>query len=93
MKLIKMFIWIVVTLIIAYFLSDLKVGGQTIKQQIDGWIHGQSGSLKSRALNWMDDNKSSGLNSEMTSKTPDFTKEEISKKDQKKLKKLLEAEQ
>ena len=35
MRLIRFILWAAVTLVIAYFLTDLKIGGKSIKQNID----------------------------------------------------------
>lgn len=37
-KIIKFFFWLVSCVIIAYFLTDIKIGGVTLKQLIDDFI-------------------------------------------------------
>ncbi len=54
MKLIKFIFWLCLIFIIAYFLTDLKVGGKTIKQEIDQVIAGTAvGDTKDKVVQWI----------------------------------------
>lgn len=74
MKLIKLILWLVVTLIIAYFLTDLKIGEKSLKQTIDGQLN----------RFWP------GLVEKKESLTQEPPKEEITENDAKKLNNLFE---
>lgn len=88
-KLIKLFLWIVATLIIAYFLADFKIGGKTIKQRVDHFLQGD---IAGKAKNLFNDSKSSGLDSNIVSESHGPPQEEIKSSDQKKLKNILDKE-
>ena len=42
-KLIKFILWVCLTIVMAYFLSDIKIGGKTLKQNIDDFLHSPKG--------------------------------------------------
>lgn len=55
MRLIRFFFWMVTTIIVAYFLTDIHIAGKTLKQHIDGFLASQTGQeLKSKAGNVLD---------------------------------------
>ena len=89
MKLIKFCLWVAATLVIAYFLADFKVGGETIKQKVD---HFFKGSLSSKAKNLIGDT-GSGNNPTIISESHRPPQEDIKASDQHKLEKILVKEQ
>lgn len=54
MKLIKFIFWFFLTFTIAYLMTDLKIGGKTIKQGIDQVIAGTVvGDYKDKVVQWI----------------------------------------
>lgn len=48
-KLLKLFLWLGVIVILAYFMADIKIGGKSLKQNIDDLIRSKPGvTLKNR---------------------------------------------
>lgn len=92
MKLIRLFLWICVTIVIAYFLTDLKIGGKTIKQNIDQFIQKAAPGLwqKTEAVFG---SGGTGLNTPIVSEAKEGPKEDINDDDEKKLDKLIEQNQ
>lgn len=89
MKLIKFFFWLCLIFVIAYLMTDLKIGGKTIKQKIDQVIAGTPvGDYKDKAIRWiafqLGEKQAEGENQLSPSQ------EDISEKDAKNLKKLIE---
>ena len=96
MKLIKFFFWLCLIFIIAYFLTDLKIGGKTIKQGIDQVIAGTVvGDYKDKMVRWITVHLNPKLGSpaptgEMVPVKGDPTVEDISNHDEANLIKLIE---
>ncbi|MBI2339997.1 MAG: hypothetical protein HYU99_06510 [Deltaproteobacteria bacterium] len=92
MRLIKFILWLAVTVIIAYFLTDLKIGGKTIKQTIDEKIGavwpGFSGA-KNRLLGVTHNEEMRGIVSEIK----ESPKEKITEEDSKQLEEVLKENQ
>ena len=92
MKFIRFILWVAVTIVIAYFLTDLKIGGKTIKQKIDQLIHKAAPGLSRKMEAVFGSGETdSGLSGIPESK--EGPKEEITADDEKKLDKLIEQNQ
>ncbi len=62
MRLIRFIFWIAITVCLAYFITDYKVGDKTIKEHIDIYLASSSGlELKNRATNALDKGLKGGL--------------------------------
>lgn len=54
MKLIKLIFWLAATIILAYYMTDIKWGGKSLKQHLDGLIHSEQGfSWRQKAGDWI----------------------------------------
>lgn len=43
-KMIKFGFWIVATIIVAYFIADIKIGDQSVKTRLDNFVSSEKGS-------------------------------------------------
>lgn len=96
MKLIKFLIWVVITVVVAYLMTDIKVGSRTIKGHIDHHIQFGSGlTIKEKAKSWIVKYLSKAPKIERVSKTQENEEElgEISSRDEEKLKKVIQKSQ
>jgi len=86
MGIIKLIFWFCVTVVLAYFMTDIKVGGKTIKENIDSFIQSDSGDkLKGKAR----DALRKGLEVLEDKSTLDQKIEKITQRDEDKLEKLI----
>jgi hypothetical protein len=101
MRLIKLLFWVCATVILAYFLTDVRLQGKTIKQNVDDFIRSDTGiHLKAKVKEWIEGPVLEFLNSS-PKKTPADAKvstgaapsqktgEEISNEDRNKLKGII----
>lgn len=98
MKLVKLVFWICVIVILAYFMTDFKFRGKTVKENIDGIIgSSRMESVKKKALQLVQGTLSSSAEEKFLSKPlPDSGQgenEEFPPEDKMKLKKLIEQNQ
>ena len=42
-KFLKFVLWVCLSVVMAYFLSDIKIGGKTLKENIDSILHSPKG--------------------------------------------------
>lgn len=92
MRLIKFIFWIAATVSLAYFMTDFKVGGKTIKEQIDTFLHSEQGATyKQKAKDLADQFIGATLGKDNTRKPlPQGTPEDIKLDERTQLEKLLE---
>lgn len=96
MRLIRLVFWLGVSVILAYFMTDIRVGGVTIKERIDrvvgpGRVQGAFNHVK----NWVLE-KVGGLDYEPPLRKPPSTgvgEEEITDRDSDELKKVIQENQ
>ena len=59
MRLIKLALWILVTICMAYFITDFKIGNLTIKQRLDTFIKSEDGvKVRQNVTDWVNKNVS-----------------------------------
>ncbi|MBX7148215.1 hypothetical protein K1X76_03955 [bacterium] len=59
MKLIKFLLWVAVTICMAYFITDFKIGDRTIKQRLDVFIRSEEGlKIRQDVTDWVNHNVS-----------------------------------
>lgn len=88
-KILKFFFWLLATLILAYFLTDIKVSGKTLKEHVDSIIRSEkSKQVKQQVDKWFDQK----TNSKEDKEKPEV-KEEIKEEESKKLEKVIKKNQ
>ena len=89
-KFLKFVLWVCLSVVMAYFLSDIKIGGKTLKENIDSILHSPKGQeikkeiesytekkIKSTVKEVLDKENSEDKKSEGEKESPsDITKEE-----------------
>ena len=98
MSVIRFLFWLISVVIVAYFMTDIKVGGKSLKENIDEFITSPTGvNLKGRATNWIESKVGSlggtppvqEVETPPVSPAPATPKEEITQKDENELQKIL----
>lgn len=85
LKILKFFFWLLATLILAYFMTDIKVSGKTLKEHIDSLIRSEkTKQVKQQVDKWFDQKTGSGQEKE---------KPEIKEEESKKLEKVIQKNQ
>lgn len=102
MSVIRFLFWLISVVIVAYFMTDIKVGGKSLKENIDEFIASPAGvNLKGKATHWIE-SKVGAVSSDIPSKVietsaqppvPVAPKEEITQKDENELQKILKKNQ
>lgn len=98
MSVIRFLFWLISVVIVAYFMTDIKVGGKSLKENIDEFIASPAGAnLKGKATHWVE-SKLGSLEGDLPTKVieapapspaPTLPKEEITQKDENELQKIL----
>lgn len=94
-KIIKFFFWMVCCVIVAYFLTDIKIGGVTLKQMIDDFIAKPSvQEVKDKSQKYLEDKLEEEFNSKAMDRvirkaSEEVIKEVITEKDEQKLEDVI----
>lgn len=91
MRLIRLIFWVAATVILAYFMTDFKIGGRTVKERIDTFLHSdEGGDLKGKARSMAERFIAATLGKDNVDKPlPTPPPEEIKSDDMKKLEELF----
>jgi hypothetical protein len=99
MSVFKFLFWVLTTIIVAYFMTDIKVGGKTLKEHIDDLLASPAGvHLKTEAGQWVE-SKVGSFSGDLPNKVESpptqapLPKEEITSQDETALQKLLKKNQ
>jgi len=74
MRVIRFIFWFSMSVIMAYFMTDIKIGGKTIKEIIDGYLSTRSGiELKMNTKNLIEKGTKNVINKFLTNEVPEMT--------------------